>query len=120
MPMLSYIVLLSKDQHETVYFYELLLGTQFRKEKHNSGPEHYSCNLENILLEIYPTKKDAQCGSILGFPVEDLDGRLTALGIKGVRVLHTETCKYAVVKDPDGRKVHLVEKNGACNVKKHP
>jgi hypothetical protein len=53
MPQLSLIVIRATDIEETMGFYRAI-GLAFQEEQHGSGPLHYSCTLDGVVLEIYP------------------------------------------------------------------
>lgn len=36
-----------------------ILGLKFNLEKHSSGPDHYSCLVDNFVFELYPWKKES-------------------------------------------------------------
>lgn len=35
-------------------------GMSFVKEKHGKGPEHYACEIDGKVFEIYPASEDAK------------------------------------------------------------
>lgn len=54
---LSLLVIRAQDIERTRQFYELL-GLQFTREKHGSGPEHYAATLRGgTVFEIYPSRR---------------------------------------------------------------
>ncbi len=63
-----------------------------------------------MLFEIYPARKKIRGGVIVGFAVGNLEALLARIGESSARIHLAETCRYAVLKDPDQRIVHLVEK----------
>ena len=86
-------------------FYQKL-GLTFEKEKHSSGPEHYSCEHEGVVFELYPNKGEATNDNVrLGFKVSDLALKIAALPVTSSYQFNGETV-YVVI-DPDGRKVEL-------------
>src|SRR4051812_5572365 len=84
MTLLSLIVIKSADVDATLAFYSALEIT-FVPEQHNSGPVHYSSNIGEVVLEIYPSSsetpsKTATGGdTMLGFRVASLETVLTRL-----------------------------------------
>ncbi|WNO09987.1 VOC family protein [Teredinibacter sp. KSP-S5-2] len=82
------------------------LGLSFIEEKHGDGPRHYSCEIDGMILELYPNKGEALQENIrLGFKVDNLESVLE-------QVIVASTYVYAgsaiyVITDPDGRKVEL-------------
>lgn len=113
--MLNLIVIRSLDIEKSRTFYEQI-GLNFQPEQHGKGPVHYASVLKNdIVFEIYPSQKDVlEDESRLGFKVDNLDQLIEALEVQNIEVLQkakkTAWGYRAVVKDPDGRKVELVEK----------
>lgn len=86
-------------------------GISFAEERHGDGPLHLSARVGDVILELYPLQKgEAGGGTRLGFSVPDLNAVLKRLGaavVSGPR--ETEWGRRAVVKDPDGRRVEVVQ-----------
>jgi len=97
-----------------VTFYEAM-GLVFEKHRHGSGPEHYACEQDGFVLEVYPipSKQQATIGTRLGFSVNDLTSLLNTLAQIEVKIVSTpkdsEWGRRAVVKDFDGHTVELIE-----------
>ncbi|HLP80198.1 MAG TPA: VOC family protein [Acidobacteriota bacterium] len=53
---ISYLVLYTNDLDKTKSFYEGL-GFRLTPESHGTGPLHYSCTLDSLVVELYPTRK---------------------------------------------------------------
>ena len=51
---INLIVLRCNDIEKSKKFYEML-GLTFKKEKHGNGPVHYSANINDLVLELYPS-----------------------------------------------------------------
>jgi hypothetical protein len=49
----SLLVIRSSDVERTRAFYSQI-GLAFRPEKHGNGPLHYSCEMADLVFEIYP------------------------------------------------------------------
>lgn len=104
---ISLLVIRCQDIEVSKDFYELL-GLSFVKEKHESGPAHYSCEHNGCVFELYPNKGEPpQDRNRLGFKVSGLDEILKNINV-------TDTYDFSgniinVVTDPDGRKVELSE-----------
>jgi len=109
---LNLIVIKSKNLEESVAFYEEL-GLQFQKEQHGKGPEHYACELDQLVFEIYPAAQQANEIRI-GFNIENMERIIASLTLRGAEVITEPRVspwgKRAVVKDPDGNSVELLEK----------
>lgn len=107
---LNLIVLRSLDPSRTVDFYRLL-GIDFQQEQHGTGPIHWASEIDHLVLEIYPAKSpaDVDATTRLGFEVSDV----AALLETGMTILQeAKESKWglrAIVQDPDGRAVELVE-----------
>ena len=52
-PRPNLLVIRSADVEQAVKFYEAL-GLTFLKHRHGSGPEHFACEAEGFVFEIYP------------------------------------------------------------------
>lgn len=104
---ISLLVIRCQDVEASKNFYQLL-GMSFAKEKHGNGPEHYSCEHDGCVFELYPSKtKPPRENSRLGFKVQDVASIIKQLP-------PTESYEYSghkiyVVTDPDGRKVEISE-----------
>ena len=83
------------------------------EEKHDEGPTHYSSKGKGIVLELYPTKKDNQDDTMTGFSVSSLEATIENVGAEYVHkeAFQTEEGRAAILKDPDGRLVYLVERS---------
>lgn len=109
---LNLIVLKTHHLDRLKEFYSAL-GLSFVEEQHGDGPLHLSARVSEVVLELYPLPGDAgpaDASTRLGFAVPDLDAVLARLGVAVVSgPQETEWGRRAVVHDPDGRKVELVE-----------
>jgi predicted enzyme related to lactoylglutathione lyase len=116
LPSLKLVVLRVSELDKSARFYRAL-GFHLKLEKHGSGPEHYSCNAGAVMLELYPvTKAVSEPGAVmLGFEVASIIETLRSVTEQGGSVISgpTET-KWglrAVVLDPDGYKLEMIESN---------
>ena len=111
---LTLLVLRSKDVHASRRFYAAL-GIEFVSEKHGSGPEHFAGKIGDTVLEIYPADQAAEPSNVrLGFSIHSLRVAMDLVADAGGRLLsEPKTTSWgvrAVVEDPDGNKIELVEK----------
>lgn len=113
-PRISLLVLRVSDLERAADFYRLL-GFEFKKHAHGSGPEHYASETEGLVFELYPAsaKRPVSSSVRMGFVVEDIDAMTVRLGgLTGAKVLSmpadSEWGRRAVVADPDGHRVELV------------
>jgi lactoylglutathione lyase len=106
---LNLVVVRSPEIDRAARCYEAL-GLVFEKHRHGKGPEHYACEQAGMVFEIYPGEVDT---TRLGFAVPSLDDAIACWTGAGGAVFsepkHSEWGYRAVVTDPDGRKVELVE-----------
>lgn len=113
---LNLVVLKASDIERTRTFYAAL-GLNLVQEKHGAGPVHYACDFGTIVLEIYPAKMvDAEPEKVrLGFNVDSLEHVVDRVRALGCTIVTLPTVFQrgirAVVLDPDGRKVELVERS---------
>lgn len=111
---LNLVVIRAEDIDRAAEFYRLL-GLEFRKDRHGSGPEHYSCEQGELVFEIYPRQKRSEgaAGTRLGFCVPSLDALIADLEGIGARIVsrpkESPWGRRAVIEDPDGHRVELTE-----------
>lgn len=104
---ISLLVIRCRDLEASKNFYQLL-GMSFTKEKHGNGPEHYSCEQDDCIFELYPNKGVPPNDSLrLGFKTQSVTAIMK-------QVSSTESYEYSgkkiyVVTDPDGRKIEVSE-----------
>ena len=115
-PFVNLLVIRSEDIDRSVAFYEAV-GLSFHKHSHGAGPEHYACERNGFVFEIYPLSEKQQptVSTRLGFSVDDVDVVVEVLIQSGVKVVSgpkdSEWGRRALVKDFDGHTVELVEPN---------
>ena len=91
------------------------LGLQFSQHRHGSGAEHFAAELPGGVFEIYPLSADGRStlGTRIGFRVPSVDDALAALSDFPDAVVTPardfEWGRRAVVADPDGHRVELVQ-----------
>ncbi len=111
---LNLVVLRSPDLARAAAFYSRL-GLQFSQHQHDSGPQHYAAELGGGVFELYPLAADgpSTLGTRIGFSVPSLDSVVAALSdFPGVIISppkDSEWGRRAVVADPDGHRVELLQ-----------
>jgi predicted enzyme related to lactoylglutathione lyase len=111
---LSLVVLRSADMDRALAFYARI-GLQFARHRHGNGPEHVAAELSGGVFEIYPHSEGGQStlGTRIGFRVPSLDDTIAALtefpGAVVSPPRDSEWGRRAVVADPDGHRVELVQ-----------
>jgi lactoylglutathione lyase len=108
---LEYVVLRCADLERSRRFYEAL-GLRPEREQHGRGPEHYSCDLGGVVLELYPLGQSPTSGVRLGIRVRSVGETVESLrqiGAAILRVKADEQPASAVVRDPDGHEIALTE-----------
>lgn len=118
MPSMNLIVLRTANLEAMLAFYRAL-GLVFAQEQHGSGPVHYSTQLGDVTMEIYPAEAgqapDRKAGgaTMIGIKVESVDNVIMALGTSGIQPLSppkdSAWGKRATALDPDGRLIELTE-----------
>jgi lactoylglutathione lyase len=111
---LSLVVIRSANLEEAVKFYQII-GLAFEKHRHGNGLEHFASNIGKSTFEIYP--QTAQMGSTtgtrLGFTVLDVDSLVVRLQQENIAVIskpsNSEWGRRAVVVDPDGHRIELIQ-----------
>jgi predicted enzyme related to lactoylglutathione lyase len=120
MTRLSLIVLRTSNLETMLPFYQAI-GLTFAEEKHGSGPVHYACEQDGLVVELYPgeagSAPNIKSGgaTMIGFIVESLDTVLTALAQMEVHPVSPPKSsswgRQCTVLDPDGRSISLSEPN---------
>lgn len=111
---LNLVVLRSADIDRAAQFYQVL-GLEFTKHRHGTGPEHYASELEGFVFEIYPRQKegDDSTGTRIGFRVPSVDEAIAAMEKAGAKVVSlpkdSAWGRRAVIDDLDGHRVELTE-----------
>lgn len=110
---LNLVVIRSVNIEQSVIFYQTL-GLIFKKERHGDGQEHYACEIGNLIFEIYPSQSEfVDETTRIGFNVKNLDGLIEKISQNDGLIITEPTLspwgKRAVIKDPDGHKVELLE-----------
>jgi len=112
---LNLIVLRSSDIKRAADFYTRL-GLHFTRHQHGTGPEHFAAELGGAVIELYPLAPNAPStlGTRIGFAIGSLDETLAAIRDYPQAVISppkdSEWGRRAVVADPDGHRVELLEK----------
>jgi catechol 2,3-dioxygenase-like lactoylglutathione lyase family enzyme len=115
---LNLVVISSANMQRSVAFYEGL-GLKLTPEKHGTGPEHFSAELDGVVFEIYPQAAlDRATGPArIGFRVASVDGTVVKLRKLGAEVLSEPKVspwgRRAVVRDPDGYRIEISERPAA-------
>ncbi|MEK0450952.1 MAG: hypothetical protein RL088_3220 [Verrucomicrobiota bacterium] len=112
---LNLVVIRSPDAEQSAAFYRCL-GLEFARHRHGNGPEHFAAELPGGVFEIYPLSPDASptSGTRIGFSVISVDRAIEAIiGYPNSVVSapkESEWGRRAVVADPDGHRIELIEK----------
>jgi predicted enzyme related to lactoylglutathione lyase len=113
---LKLLVIRSANPAQLAQFYTHL-GCTFEQHRHGTGPLHYSCTIDKMVLEIYPLAKGqvaADPNLRLGFEVEEFEVVLEKLIEQGGTLIQapyeSEFGWMGVVEDLEGRKVELYKK----------
>ena len=113
-PALNLVVLRSSDIERAMTFYSKL-GLKFTRHRHGKGPEHYSAELGGAVFELYPLSEDgsSSLGTRVGFVVPSVDETIKTLADYPAAVVSppkdSEWGRRAVVVDPDGHRVELLQ-----------
>lgn len=113
MPSLNLLVIRVSDIERSRPWYEDL-GFSFAREQHGSGPVHYAAEQQGFVLELYPAsaKNPVSAGVRLGFMVSAFDAVVSAKASAGQVIADPavhDGVRRAVLVDPDGIKVEVVE-----------
>jgi lactoylglutathione lyase len=111
---LNLVVLRSPDMPRVVAFYSRL-GLRFTQHRLGNGPEHFSAELAGGVFELYPAAADgpSTLGTRIGFSVPSLEAAIAALSDYAGAVISSpkdsEWGRRAVVADPDGHRIELLQ-----------
>lgn len=114
MPTFSLVVLKTHKMEDLRDFYEAL-GFQFKEEQHGKGPIHWSVKAGDTVFEIYPAPDGHMVdkSTRVGFAVGDVTAAVEAVRAQGARIDSKPNSGpdglRAVVRDPDGRAVELIQ-----------
>ncbi len=106
---INLLVLRCKNLEASREFYEML-GFQFVEERHGKGPLHFASQDAGFVFELYPLLPHEAAGTTrLGFTISGLEQVLSQVAVEdrhgfGGKQVH-------IVRDPDGRKVELSQKD---------
>jgi transcriptional regulator with XRE-family HTH domain/catechol 2,3-dioxygenase-like lactoylglutathione lyase family enzyme len=111
-PKMNLVVIRASDLERSRGFYSTL-GLSLIPEKHGQGPLHYSCTMEGLVVEIYPTKRKTTGGGRLGLRVpapKTVVNRLLSAGHLPEQPAYAKrdpASEVFVVRDPDGNELEL-------------
>ncbi len=113
-PRVNLVVLRVADIDRSAAFYQLL-GFEFSKHAHGTGPQHYASDADGFVFELYPATAEQGVSSStrIGFAVANVDDAAAKLSSFSDAKLVTaakdsEWGRRAVVADPDGHRIELV------------
>ncbi|MBA3870097.1 MAG: VOC family protein [Anaerolineae bacterium] len=122
MPSMSLIVLRTVTLEPMLTFYQAL-GLTFVQEQHGTGAIHYSTQLGDVTMEIFPSEVgqtlDRKMGgaTMIGIKVESVDAAIETLNSIDIKPLSpakdSAWGRRATVLDPDGRLIELNENKSA-------
>ena len=106
---LNYLVIQCNNLENSKAFYEAI-GFHPIKEKHGNGLEHYSFKINELIIELYPSKKEIVGNLILGLEIkieiEEVMQRLICVKYQQ-DLIKTKDGKLSI-EDPDGNKIHIM------------
>ncbi|MFD1605533.1 VOC family protein [Flavobacterium artemisiae] len=107
------LVLRTDDQKRLADFYSQF-GLTFDYHQHGNSPFHYTAEIDQMVLEIYPLEKNQtkpDTSLRLGFSIDHFDDVVNNLKENEVpfqmQPKQTDFGFMAIIIDPDGRKVEL-------------
>ncbi len=115
--LLNLVVLRSRDLGRAVEFYSAL-GLSLVPHRHGKGSDHFAAEVGGVVLELYPLAPEGNGSSIttgtrIGFRVPSIDDVLQRLAaFPGSLVSAPKSSEWglrAVLSDPDGHRVELVQ-----------
>lgn len=117
-PTINFIMIRSSNIESVRNFYQSL-GLVFIEEQHGNGPIHYANTQDHLVIEIYPgdegkvpSWKDSGA-TMFGFYVEDIRKIVDTIDQQNGKIISepkdSERGLRAVLEDPDGRRVEIIE-----------
>ncbi len=113
---LNLIVLRSPDIARAAAFYKHL-GLSFAQHQHGKGAVHLAAELSGGVFELYTQAAGglSTLGTRIGFTVPSVDQAIAALSEYPEAIISapkdSEWGRRAVVADPDGHRIELIESN---------
>ena len=113
---LNLVVIRVRDIGVAGKFYTAL-GLTFAEHSHGTGPQHLSTTGGPVVVEIYPatSEVDETRNIRIGFVIEDIERAVEAAIDAGGQLLAkpkaSEWGLRAILMDPFGNKVELIERN---------
>ena len=114
-PVLNLVVLRAIGIERAAEFYSRL-GLKFTRHQHGNGPVHFAAELGGCVFELYPQDPagPSTLGTRVGFGVSSLDEVIAQLGAYPGAIIsppkNSPWGRRAVIADPDGHRVELVER----------
>jgi len=110
---LNLVVIRCAELDASARFYEAI-GLSFVRHRHGNGPEHLASETPAMIFELYPLGDHPPTVSTrIRFKVDDIDTTLTTILAHGATLVtparDSPWGRRAVVADPDGHRVELVE-----------
>jgi len=111
---LNLVVLRSPDIARAAAFYTRL-GLHFTQHRHGKGAEHFAAELPGGVFELYAQTPDSPTtlGTRVGFAVPSVDAAIAAMSDYPESIVSapkdSEWGRRAVVADPDGHRVELIQ-----------
>ena len=119
---LNLLVLRSDNFEKLSYCYSELFGINFEFHKHGKGPFHFSAKIGELVFEIYKSTSnyyESSTSMRIGFEVDDLSMFLENAENFNFTIesepKFTQWGMRAVVKDFEGRKVELIQRQFITN-----
>jgi predicted enzyme related to lactoylglutathione lyase len=109
------LITTSPKPEQLADFYRLNFGIPYQLNQHGTMPPHYECDVDGVHFAIIKGSSQQTNGNITpSFQVDDLEGALAALEVKGATRLHPIMelgggPRICTVADPDGNSVRLYE-----------
>ena len=107
---MNLVVLRCRDIESSRALYASL-GLAFELHQHGTGAQHYACERDGWVFELYPLTATSTSGARIGFAVDDIDAAVEAWRQAGGRVVREPATspwgRRAVLQDSDGHKVEL-------------
>ncbi|MBW4472891.1 MAG: VOC family protein [Stenomitos rutilans HA7619-LM2] len=116
---MNLVVIRAAALERSLRFYTAL-GLSLVREQHGFGPEHLTATLGTVVLEIYPQgNSEPTIGVRLGFRVNSLVTTMARIkAVDGAIVMPIQKSEWglrAVVSDPDGHRVELIEAHNSMS-----
>ncbi|MCR9143587.1 MAG: VOC family protein [bacterium] len=102
---LSLLVVYCEDLEVSLQYYDAL-GLNFVQEQHGKGPVHYSTEIGDCVLELYPATSRSG-PTRFGLDIKEPADAIARLRAAGFDIGEWKAGAPMILTDPSGNKIHI-------------